>query len=146
MAIGQREDVETVRLVVGQLRAEPDLLGVERDVVARDVGLLEAGHVVAAQRLELAVRGGRRELHEPRARDVRGVLEDVAGIVAAWPLKDDERVDRAQGTGGRVVVAVATDAGAHGGGQQAEAERDGLHVELHGFPSTEHMCEAAGQR
>ena len=53
--------------------------------IVRELG----ARLVAADRRLRAVRGRRRQLHQPRARDVGRVLEDVAHVVALGALQDD---------------------------------------------------------
>src|SRR6185437_14655716 len=78
--------------------------------------------LVTAQHRALAVRGRRRQLDQLRARDVRGVLEDVAHIVAGDALQDHERVDIAERAG--AVAAAASR-------QERGSDRDGIELELH---------------
>src|SRR5580698_4496141 len=65
-----------------------------------------------------------------RPRDVAGVREDVAVIVARSALQDDQRVDITERSG--VVVTTAAHQAAHS--EQRGPDRDALDVLLHGGP------------
>jgi hypothetical protein len=64
--------------------------------------------VRAAQLLQLAVRGGRRQLHDAAAGAVGAVLEDVTHLVAGRALQEDDGVDAVERTG-RIVSAAGGD-------------------------------------
>ena len=103
---------------------EHDLLRIEAEVVVLDVHARELGsRFIAADRGQRAVGGWWRQLYKPRTWDVRGVLEDVAAIVALHALQDEQRIHIAEWT-----VVVVTTAPQPGAGDQRESDRDALEL------------------